>query len=68
MPKGQLTLFASPALSSRPFQRYSRKLDEVRICSRCGREIIMQRRTRTGVVSENLSDAGECRDCTSQAR
>jgi hypothetical protein len=58
--KRQLSLFPShPTLPSRPFARWSRKLDEVCICVRCGREIIAKRRTKRGEVAcEFLSPDG----------
>jgi hypothetical protein len=56
---------ATPASAaiSRPFQRYSRELDEVRICSSCGREILTRRTRQDTVVSEFQSAAGECWQC-----
>jgi hypothetical protein len=57
----QLPLFSPrTALPSRPFSRWSRKFDEIRICARCGREIVT-RRTRQGeVVGEFVSESGTC--------
>jgi hypothetical protein len=64
----QLPLFPGPlAAASRPFARYSRKQDEVRICARCGREIIT-RRTRNGEVAEYISERGECLSCSRASR
>jgi hypothetical protein len=61
----QLPLFDLPILPSRPFPRYSRKTDEVRICSRCRREIVIRRDIRGQVVAEYVSAAGECFRCHS---
>jgi hypothetical protein len=44
----------------RRFERYSRKLDEVRVCARCDREILIQHTCQKTVVSEFESAAGEC--------
>jgi hypothetical protein len=61
----QLVLFApSPALPSAPFTRWSRKIHEVRICTRCAREIVT-RRTATGeLLREFVSPTGQCWGCT----
>jgi hypothetical protein len=60
----QLPLFsARGALPSRPFS-LSPSPDEIRLCSACGKQIIVQRRTAGGqVVSEFVSAAGECFHC-----
>jgi hypothetical protein len=51
-----------PCVADRDFN--SRVLDEIRICSRCGREIIACRRTVGGqLLSEFVSIAGECWKC-----
>jgi hypothetical protein len=63
----QLALFPPcSALPSRPFSRWHRKFDELRVCAKCGREIIAKRRTaQDEVLSEIVSDAGECLWCDS---
>ncbi len=65
--KRQLPLFGPhSALPSRPFERYSRKLDEIRVCSKCGRQIIAKRRTANGErIGEFVSECGECLSCNS---
>jgi hypothetical protein len=57
----QLSLFDIPAPPSRPFERYSRKFDEVRICSHCGRHIVV-RHTRDALIAEFLAN-GFCWKC-----
>jgi transposase len=54
----QLPLFPHAPLASRPFPRWSRKLDEVRICARCGREILIRRDMRGEVIKESVLGAG----------
>jgi hypothetical protein len=63
--KRQLSLFPShPTLPSRPFARWSRKLDEIRVCSKCGRQIIARRRTANGEqIDEFMAERGECLRC-----
>ena len=60
----QLPLFPPrPALPSQPFS-LDPSPDEIRICSGCGRQIIVQRRTVDDlVVSEFVSATGECFRC-----
>jgi len=60
----QLSLFsARSTLPSRPFS-LAPSPDEIRLCSACGKQIIVQRRTADGqVVSEFVSAAGECFHC-----
>jgi hypothetical protein len=54
----------SPTLPLRPSTRWSPKLDEVRICTQCGREIIVRRcNVRGEVVREFLSLDGCCLNC-----
>ena len=51
----------SPALPSRPFPCWTRALDEIRICSRCGRDIATRRRSAGGrALSEFMSPDGQC--------
>jgi hypothetical protein len=60
----QLPLFDLPTPPSRPFVRYSRKLDEVRICSHCGRQIIARRRgIHDELVEEYVSPDNACWHC-----
>jgi single-strand DNA-binding protein len=47
-------------LPSRPFARYSRKADEVRIRARCGQEIILRQRVHDQIMHEQISAACEC--------
>jgi hypothetical protein len=59
---------SSPALPSPSFARWSRKLDEVRICAQCGREIIARRRNVRGeVVKELVSAENTCWNCARPA-
>jgi hypothetical protein len=62
-PQQLVLFFPPPTLPSRPFGHWSRKLDEIRICTRCGREII-SRWQRDEIVSEFVSNDGECWNCT----
>jgi len=61
----QLSLFSPrPALLSRPFPRWSRKLNEIRMCSKGGRQIIARRRTANSEqIGEFMSERGECLQC-----
>jgi hypothetical protein len=59
----------SPALPSRPFPRWTRALDETRICSRCGRDVATRRRSAGGrVLSEFMSSDGHCYACAEKAQ
>ncbi len=40
--------------------------DRIEYCTRCGAEIVVQRYTGKGLVSECRSRAGECFACSSQ--
>src|SRR5215469_6926679 len=52
-----------PALPSRSFT-LDPSPDEIRICTGCGRQILVRRRTAEGkVVREFVSAAGTCWDC-----
>ena len=43
--------------------------DEIRICTGCGKQIIVRRRTAEGqVIREFVSSAGACWDCSCPAR
>jgi hypothetical protein len=60
----QLPLFPRPALASRPFA-LAPSPDEIRICSGCGKQIIVQRRTAEGLTVSEFCDAkGRCFDCS----
>jgi hypothetical protein len=50
-----------PTLPSRPFPRWSRKLDEIRICASCGRELQHAERTmvRPWANSSRIAVAAE---------
>jgi hypothetical protein len=56
-----------PALASRPFQRYHRRLDRIEICAGYGREIL-HRKTAKGVVSEYMSAEQRCWQCDRSQR
>lgn len=57
----QLSLFPRrPTLPSRPFPRWSRKLDEVRICARCQHQIVTRQTVRAARCSATVTVAGEC--------
>ena len=65
----QLSLFPPrPTLPSRPFA-LDPSPDEIQICTGCGKQIIVRRRTAEGkVINEFVSPAGACWDCTYPAR
>jgi hypothetical protein len=63
--KRQLALFSEPPpLPSRPFLRWHRLIQDIQICTRCGREIITRKLKQDDtILAEYVSANGECWNC-----
>jgi hypothetical protein len=61
----QLLLFRRGPLPSQPPFTLEPSPDEIRICTSCQRQIVIQRRTAKGEILSEFCDAeGRCWNCT----
>jgi hypothetical protein len=58
----QLPLINTGASPSRPTIRWHRRIEEIRLCAKCGRQIIVRRTMRGEVVREFMAN-GLCLNC-----